>query len=114
MKTILINIGGITVEAEPMNHEAVEEPWSSYHLNDGSTIRIKFIVSDIFKLATPDPVTGFPQYVVKSNNVISVEALDRSSPLDVPAIESPIDDDIPVAEPMPDVPRPMMKRKYDS
>jgi hypothetical protein len=58
MKTIKINIGDLTVEAESMNYKPMDEPWSLYRLDDGSTIKIKLVVSDVFKLPTPDPLTG--------------------------------------------------------
>jgi hypothetical protein len=73
MKTVKMNIGGLTVEAESMGYKPLEEPWSSYRLDDGSIVKIKLVVSDVFKLPTPDPVTGLPQYIIRSSNVMSVE-----------------------------------------
>ncbi len=59
-----------------MSYKPIDEPWSLYRLEDGSTIRIKLVVSDVFKLPMTDPLTGLPQYVIKSGNVMSVEPID--------------------------------------
>ena len=76
MKKIMMTIGGNKVEAESMAVKPIEEPWSIYKLDDGSIIKLKLVVSDIFKLPNPDPVTGLPQFVVRSTNVVSVEPAD--------------------------------------
>lgn len=70
---VKMNIGGQTVEADTMSFSALEEPWARYKLDDGTIIKIKIVLSDVFKLPTPDPLTGLPQIVVKSGNVMSVE-----------------------------------------
>lgn len=56
-----------------MTYKPLDEPWSSYRLEDGSVVKVKIVVSDVFKLPIPDPVTGLPQYLVRSSNVMSVE-----------------------------------------
>jgi len=73
MKTVKMNLGGQTVEAESLSYKSLNEPWSLYQLDDGSIIKIKLVISDVFKLPTPDPLTGLPQYVIRSSNVMSVE-----------------------------------------
>jgi hypothetical protein len=70
---IRINFGGKTVEAEQMDFKAVDETWSRYKLEDGNLVRLKIVVSNVFKLPDPDPLTGLPQYVVQSSNVMAVE-----------------------------------------
>ena len=76
MKKVKINIGDVTIEADSMNYRSIDEPWSLYRLEDGSTIRVKLVISDVFKLPTSDPITGLPQYMIKSSNVMSVEPPD--------------------------------------
>ena len=73
MKKLRMNISGETVEAESMTVKSIEEPWSIYKLDDGNVIKLKVVVSDVFKLPTPDTVTGLPQYLVRSSNIMSVE-----------------------------------------
>jgi hypothetical protein len=73
MKPVKINLGGQTVEAESLTYRSLNEPWSSYQLEDGSIIKLKLVVSYVYKLPTVDSLTGLPQYVVRSSNVMSVE-----------------------------------------
>lgn len=73
MSKIRVNVGGQAMEAETVGHKPIEEPWSLYRLDDGSVIKLKTVVSDVFRLAQPDPLTGLPQYIVRSSNVMSVE-----------------------------------------
>ena len=76
MKKIKMNLGGREVEAETMSCKILEEAWSVYKLEDGSVIKLKLVVSDVFKLPNSDPVTGLPQYLVRSSNIMSVERPD--------------------------------------
>jgi hypothetical protein len=76
MKKIKINLRGNTVEGESMTFTAREEPWTVYKLEDGSIIKLRPVVSDIFKLPERDPVTGLPQYMIRSSNIVSVEPPD--------------------------------------
>jgi len=73
MSKIRLNLGGNVVETEKMTVRPVEEPWSIYRTEDGDIIKLKLVVSDVFKLPNPDPVTGLPQFIVKSSNIMSVE-----------------------------------------
>jgi hypothetical protein len=68
-----INLGGQVVEAERMDFKALEEPWAEYKLGDGNVVKVRIVVSSVFKLATPDPITGLPQYILQSGNVMTVE-----------------------------------------
>jgi len=73
MKKVKMNLGGQAVEAQAMEFTPVEEQWSRYRLEDGTIVKLKLVVSDVFKLPAPDPVTGLPQLMVRSSNIISVE-----------------------------------------
>ena len=70
---IKITLGGQEVEAQKMEFKPIEETWSLYRLEDDTVVKIKLIVSDVFKLPVNDPLTGMPQFLVKSANVMSVE-----------------------------------------
>ncbi len=73
MKKVKLNVGGQTVEAEVMSFVPEEEPWSVYRCEDGTKFKMKLVVSEVFKLPEKDPITGFPQLMVRSSNIISVE-----------------------------------------
>ena len=74
MAKIKMNLGGQIVEAESVSCKPIDEPWSTYRLEDGSVIKLKLVISDVFRLPNVDPLTGLPQYIVRSSNVMSVEA----------------------------------------
>jgi hypothetical protein len=78
MAKIKMNLGGQILEAESMSWKALDEPWSSYRLEDGSVVKLKIVVSDVYRLPNADPLTGLPQYIVRSSNVMSVEAPEAS------------------------------------
>ena len=73
MTKVTMNLGGKTVEAEKMEFTPVSEPWANYRLVDGTVVKIKIIVQDVYKLPTVDPLTGVPQFLVRSSNVVAVE-----------------------------------------
>ena len=64
---------GEPIEVEQMNFNPVTEEWNEYTLDDGTVIRIKLVVTSIFRWNEPDPITGVPRFTVHSDNVISVK-----------------------------------------
>jgi len=44
-----ININGKEIEGESIGFSAVGESWNEYHLEDGSTARIKTVVTRIIR-----------------------------------------------------------------
>ena len=68
-----LKLGGQTVEAEKMGFKPIEENWSFYRLEDGTVVKLRLIVSEVFKLPGADPLTGMPNFLVKSSNVMAVE-----------------------------------------
>ena len=80
MQKVKMNLGGRMMEAERMSFKPMDEPWSLYRLEDGSIVKLKLVVSDVYKLPVPDPVTGFPQIIVRSSNVMSYEPPEAPTP----------------------------------
>ena len=72
MAKVPITVKGVTVEAERMAFIPTDEPWSSFRLDDGTTVKVKLVVSDILRLPQKDELTGLHQYVVRSTNVATV------------------------------------------
>ena len=68
-----LNLGGQVVQAEKMEFAPIDESWSLYRLEDGTVIRIRLIVSEVFRLPGLDPLTGVPQFLAKSSNVMVVD-----------------------------------------
>jgi hypothetical protein len=68
-----LRVGAQEIDAEKMVFEPVAERWSEYRLDDGTIVRIKIVVQDVFKVPGEDPMTGAPQLVVRSSNVMTVD-----------------------------------------
>ena len=49
-----------------------KENWNEYELEDGIVIRLKSVVTEIYRLSDNDPSTGKPNFLVKSNNAMAV------------------------------------------
>ncbi len=79
MRKMKLNLGGQMVPAEQMAFKPIEEPWSLYRLDDGSTLKVKIVLTDVFKLAVPDPVTGLPQVMVRAGNIVSIDVPEAQS-----------------------------------
>ena len=79
MKKVKMNVGGQSVEVEKMSFDAIKEAWCLYRLEDGTTFKMKPVVMDVFRLPTLDPVTGYPQLMIQTANVVSVEPSDTPS-----------------------------------
>jgi hypothetical protein len=63
---------GREIEAEDIDFDTIKEDWNEYKLEDGSTLKIKLIVTGIIRTSNHDPMTGDPVYQVKSTNVVRV------------------------------------------
>lgn len=70
-KTKLSLPGGKQVEGIEMDFTAKKEEWNEYELSEGSTVRIKLVITNIVKTNDYDN-EGNPIYMVKSTNVVSV------------------------------------------
>lgn len=68
---------GQEVDAIEVHYKSIREDWNEYDLDDGSTIRIKLLVSDVVRLTDKFDQDGNPIYVVKSGNVIFIKAPDH-------------------------------------
>lgn len=66
----------------PQDVEAVEpvqrtEPWYEYRLADGTEIRLRVVVTAIFRVPGQYDQEGNPLYAVESTNVLQVTAPDE-------------------------------------
>jgi hypothetical protein len=72
-----INYKGRQVDAVSIRYKSIREDWNEYDLEDGSTIRMKAIVSDVLSVPDEYDNEGNPVYVVKSTNMVVVSAPDH-------------------------------------
>lgn len=69
MKKVELKIGDKTVEGILVEFETLREEYNSYKLSDGSTIRMKSVVTNIIRTQEFTP-SGEPVYIVNSQNVV--------------------------------------------
>ena len=54
-----------------------DECWSEYILDDGSTLKVKTVLTDVYKIIGEFDFAGNPVYISQTNNVVSVDAPDE-------------------------------------
>ncbi len=62
---------GSEVEAERVDFKTVKEDWNIYELIDGTIIRTKNIVVEIYRLESIDPATGQHNYFVRHSTTVN-------------------------------------------
>jgi len=60
------------IEATVVSFDVKEEPWSSYHLSDGSTIRLKTVVTEVLRAEGVHSDNGDPLYVVNTKHMVTL------------------------------------------
>lgn len=63
---------GREVDATPIDINQSNEQWNNYILDDGSTLRVKLVITRISRLDNEYDVEGNPVYLFQSTNVVSV------------------------------------------
>jgi len=65
------------VDATDVEFNTRREDWNEYQLMDGTIIKMKPVVSEIFKVPNEFDNEGNPVYIVRSNNVLVVRSPDN-------------------------------------
>lgn len=68
---------GREVDATEVDFQTRKEDWSEYQLTDGTVIKMKPIVSEIFRVPDEFDNEGNPAYIVKAKNVLTVRSPDN-------------------------------------
>jgi hypothetical protein len=76
MKRVELKLGDKSVEGTLVDFETVREEYNSYRLSDGSTIRMKTVVTNIIRTEEFTP-NGEPVYIVNSQNVLVADVPDQ-------------------------------------
>ena len=71
-----INFQGREVDATEVEFQTRKEDWNEYQLMDGTVIKMKLVVSGIFRIDGLYDDEGNPVYQIKSTNVASVKSPD--------------------------------------
>ncbi len=72
-----VEFQGILHNAVHVEVEETTERWCSAKLSDGSTVKLKAIITDVARIEDAYDNNGDPVYVVKSSNVVTVEASEK-------------------------------------
>lgn len=67
-----LNINGQDVEVERVHVTSSTEPANTYLLEDGTTLEIKLVVTEVLKATEARSPDGLPLYVTKSQNLLTV------------------------------------------
>lgn len=67
-----IDFGQGPTEVVEVSFRAGTENWNEYLLDDGTVMRIKLVVTDVYRVIDAHDPEGNPVYFSKSTNVISV------------------------------------------
>jgi hypothetical protein len=70
------NIGGQEVFGEEVEFQVEKEPFNVYILEDGTTLKLKIVVSGVVRLEAFGP-DGSPLYQVQATNVLIPDVPDR-------------------------------------
>jgi hypothetical protein len=73
-EAVKIEYGGKQYEAVRVEANQSTEHWNQYLLEDGSLLKIKTVVTEIFRVIGEYDGHGNPMYIVRSGNVVSVIA----------------------------------------
>lgn len=59
------------IAGEEKDFVTKKEDWNVYELEDGTTIKLKTIVTKIIKLSMKNPASNDPVYSVSSGNIVT-------------------------------------------
>jgi hypothetical protein len=62
------------VEAEQIDFESKAEPWSTYELADGTTLKVRVILTGVLRIEGEYDPSGNPIYVVSSQTVVQANS----------------------------------------
>ena len=71
-----INFQGREIDSTEIEFQTRKEDWNEYQLMDGSVIKMKVVVSTIFRVDGIYDNEGNPVYQIKSGNVAAVTSPD--------------------------------------
>jgi len=64
---------GQMVNAEELRFTPIKEEYSEYKLSDGKIMRIRVVLTEVYRLEEKDEVTGKDNYFIKSAPIVTVE-----------------------------------------
>ena len=71
---VLIQFGGREVAATPIDVNQSSELWNHYLLEDGTTLKMKLVLTKVLRVDGEFDPEGNPVYVMQSTNVTAISA----------------------------------------
>ena len=68
---------GQFADGETVEVQQASEHWNQYLLADGSVVRLKVVVTEIWRVEGQYDNDGNPKYIVRSGNVLAVSSPDE-------------------------------------
>lgn len=72
-----VNFQGREVDATEIDFQIRKEDWNEYQLMDGTIIKMKLVISEIFRITDLYDNEGNPVYQIKSTNVAAIKSPDN-------------------------------------
>ena len=77
MGTRKMDIPGLgPTEVIEVGFRALGEHWNEYLLDDGTTVRLKLVVTTVYKVPDQYDAEGNPAYLISSTNVLATNSPD--------------------------------------
>ena len=68
---------GPLVDVELADVQNSQESWNQYLLSDGVTLKLKVVVTEVWRVVDAYDNDGNPQYIAKSGNILVINAPDE-------------------------------------
>ena len=73
-RRIKINFNGQQVDADAIDVNQSNERWNEYLLEDGTILKLKAVLTNVYRIDGQYDAEGNPMYILQSTNVISANA----------------------------------------
>jgi len=73
-RRVKINFNGQQVDAESVEATQSSERWNEYLLDDGAVLKLKVVLTNVYRIDGQYDAEGNPLYFVHSTNVLAANA----------------------------------------
>ena len=73
-RKIKIGFQGQQVDAETVEASQASERWNEYLLDDGTILKVKLVLTNVYRVEGQYDAEGNPVYILQSTNVVSANA----------------------------------------
>ena len=73
-RRVKIHFNGQQVDAETVEATQAGERWNEYLLDDGTILKVKVVVTNVYRVEGQYDAEGNPLYIIQSTNVLSTNA----------------------------------------